>query len=65
MNVLFTCYCLNDPLDVIGATVPTELRERERELLYTFILGIIIQFIPFHIQSFTNLYKIFIKGDIY
>lgn len=39
MNVLFTCYCLNDPLDVIGATVPTELRERERELLYTFILG--------------------------
>lgn len=31
MNVLFTCYCLNDPLDVIGATVPTELRERERE----------------------------------
>lgn len=44
MNVLFTCYCLNDPLDVIGANVPTELCERERETcyIYTFILGIII-----------------------
>lgn len=34
MNVLFTCYCLNDPLDVIGATVPTELRERVAIHLY-------------------------------
>lgn len=36
MNVLFTCYCLNDPLDVIGATVPTELRERERVAIHLY-----------------------------
>lgn len=36
MNVLFTCYCLNDPLDVIGANVPTELRERERVAIHLY-----------------------------